>query len=93
MSIILKDKNGKRLCKDWMFRDFASFGTYPECIKIYKRAGSAKRAIGRFRINAGIKAYRVPEGALMDASGEVWKEEIRGDFTYRVDLELEEITA
>lgn len=45
--IMVINKDGCRLCQDWKWRSFTHFGTYPECIKVYKHAGSAVRTAAK----------------------------------------------
>lgn len=65
--MILVIKNGARLCCDNRWREFANFGTYPSCVKVYKSVGFAKR---RARYNGGGVAV-IPPGAVVDAVGGV----------------------
>jgi hypothetical protein len=41
MILIIEKENTKRLCKDGYFRDFAMFGSFKDCVKIYKTLGHA----------------------------------------------------
>lgn len=43
MYILRHENNGKRLCKDGSFRDFACFGSFPECVKVYRSFGWAEK--------------------------------------------------
>lgn len=36
-------ENGSRMCQDFRFRHFTHFGTFPECMKFYKRPKWAER--------------------------------------------------
>jgi hypothetical protein len=68
---LVLDEFDSRLCKDGCFRHFAYFGTYPECVKIYRVRGWAIR-----RAQKHLKkiVIRLPDGAIMDASGRIrWK--------------------
>lgn len=64
-------KNGKRLCKDNKFREFAMFGTFGSCIKQYKNLGHAKRKADRTRW-IDCEVVEIPEGYDVDASGNVY---------------------
>lgn len=42
--VVLKHENtGARLCQDGLFRNFANFGTFPDCVKVYRIEGAARR--------------------------------------------------
>lgn len=73
MYIVVHEETGARLCKDNKLRDFACFGTYPECVKKYKRKGNAENATKRFPWGSSDKLTVVAlnEGDVMDASGNV----------------------
>lgn len=40
-SYVIAEKYGALLCHDGKFRDWASFGTFPYCVKQYKTVGHA----------------------------------------------------
>lgn len=63
--MILIETSGNRYCKDGKFRSFASFGTFHECVKIYKCLGHAKRIAKRHNANIIV----IPKGMSIDASG------------------------
>lgn len=65
--IIIINKDGLRLCKDNRWRDFAMFGTYASCVKIYKLLGAAKT---KARHISG-KVVVIPDGMTIDASGRI----------------------
>ncbi len=67
MILVCKDQSA-RLCQDGCWRYFANFGTYPECVKIYKSLGHALR---RAKRNGGY-VVEIPEGFAVDASGVVF---------------------
>lgn len=83
MHIIMR-ADGKRLCQDGFWRDFASFGTFPECVKVYRQQGRATskakslnaHALYTKRTNpsviAGIHVVTVPPSYSMDASGRIF---------------------
>lgn len=66
---IIDKGTGSRLCKDGKWRAFANFGTFPECVKIYREKGWAMRRIAQ--IGNGF-VLSLTAGWVMDASGKVW---------------------
>lgn len=43
MYAIVTCKHSARLCRDGKFRHSAFFGTFPECVKLYKKRGWAEK--------------------------------------------------
>ena len=39
---LILNNDGMRYCQDGFWRDFAHFGTYPECVKEYRTRGWAE---------------------------------------------------
>jgi len=62
-------KNGMRLCKDNLLRKFANFGTFTECVKIYKSYVWAEKAANKI----GGEIVILDADSYMDASGDVIK--------------------
>jgi hypothetical protein len=62
-------KNGRRLCQDNLLRKFANFGTFPECVKVYKSYGWAEKTADKI----GGKIVILDAESYMDASGDVIK--------------------
>lgn len=75
--LIINAKN-YRLCKDNKFREFACFGTYEECVKIYKQKKSAMNkieAFNRFRQEKDkVTLLTLQDGDSIDASGRIFQE-------------------
>lgn len=69
--IMVIDNAGRRLCKDKRWRDFANFGTYPECVKVYKRVGNATRVAKRFGGQVVVIHSDESVKRLVNASGQV----------------------
>jgi hypothetical protein len=71
MLIMLIDNEGRRLCQDKRWRDFANYGTYRECVKTYRAVGGAK-AMAR-KLKARIVAVGNEPGVEreVDAVGKV----------------------
>ena len=69
--IVLHPETGARLCKDMRWREFACFGTYPMCVKMYKREGNAQNAADRYRVNGKTNIIALHENMVMDASGRI----------------------
>ena len=62
---LIIDKEGRRYCQDKKFRDFVSFGTFAECVKVYSKRGWAIRTA--WRINC--RVVQIPKTITMDSSG------------------------
>ena len=65
--IVIRKCDQARLCKDGNFRTLAFFGTYPECVKIYKRRGWIERRIKKSAGDCEIAS--ITDGQAMDARG------------------------
>lgn len=88
VQIVVCPETGRRLCQDNKWREFANFGTYPECVKLFKYPQAALKAGARYRIKPAqpgdtlnIIVY-LYDGDSMDASGRIYresKEEPQGD--------------
>ena len=86
-------KDGMRLCKDKRWREFANFGTFKECVKIYRSRGAAVRLANSQNAlleyhnkTANVKVAEVPVGFTVNAVGDVFNAEDRqvgnlSDFT------------
>jgi hypothetical protein len=74
--IVLKNENtGARLCYDGKFRNFANFGTFPDCVKVFKSKGWALRKqeeLMRFH-NCPCEIVFLNGNRTMDASGMIHK--------------------
>lgn len=62
------DGIGARLCKDGKFRNFANWGTYKECVKVYNTRGWALRKQTELD-NRGVRVAVVLLHKSMDACG------------------------
>lgn len=80
VQIVVCPETGRRLCQDNKWREFANFGTYPECVKLFKYPQAALKAGARYRIkpaqpgdtlNSIVYLY---DGDSMDASGRIYRE-------------------
>lgn len=72
---IIVDNDGRRMCKDKKFRDIACFGSYPECVKIYKQRKSAENIQNAFnQFNHNVKIVVMMGNQTMDASGNIFPE-------------------
>src|SRR4051812_20452700 len=68
--MILVIKGDYRLCQDNNWRSFANFGTYPECVKVYKSIYAARKKAKKLK---GL-VVKIPDGMSVDASGDVQEE-------------------
>jgi len=73
--IVIHPHTEARLCKDNKWREFAMFGTYPTCVKIFKSRGWAEKAAERFAINHEWKMVALGKGESMDASGRIFSKD------------------
>ena len=64
--ILVINNSNYRLCQDNKWRDFANFGNYPECVKIYKRISSAFKKAEKIK---GLVVMIDDPSATVDASG------------------------
>ena len=66
------DERGARLCGDWIYREFAMFGTYDSCVKVYK----SKKAAADAAIDTGGKVLELNREmeSEMDAAGNFYSE-------------------
>ena len=70
MILIVDENLAAVLCQDGKFRRFANFGTYPECIKVYRSLGWAKRKQDLFeRWGREVVVTKLPNGHSVDAVG------------------------
>lgn len=64
--------NDARLCKDGKFRDLAFFGTFPTCVKFYRKKGWASRKQDQFlRQGTETTIVVLRDGDTIDASGKI----------------------
>ena len=73
MFVVVHKDNG-RLCKDGLFRSFAHFGTFPECVRTYRHRGHAERRqrLLELRGEKGtLSVVEIPTGQAMDACGRI----------------------
>lgn len=68
MLVVVRD--GRRLCQDGYLREFANFGTFPECVKEYRKRGWAERKAKEI----GGQVVEIYRGQSMDASGNIIKD-------------------
>ena len=47
--IVVCPTTGARLCQDDKYRTHANFGTYPSCVKIYKKLKWAEKAADKYK--------------------------------------------
>ena len=71
-------ERGNRLCKDGKWREFACFGTYPECVKVFKCEGWAMKAAEKYCLHDDWELKRIREGQSMDACGRIFERETNG---------------
>jgi len=69
---VMDEDTDARLCKDGQFRIFAQFGTFPECVRVYRQKGWALKQQDRFERN-GRKTYvlSLPFPFTMNAAGHI----------------------
>jgi len=72
--IVIHPENGDRLCQDFKWRHHAPFGTYPECVKVYRYMGNARKTARRFNVNGKNKIIGLDEDQTMDASGNIFNQ-------------------
>ena len=72
--IVLHPETGDRLCQDFRWKYVACFGSYPSCVKGYKRQGNAQNAANRFRINGKTHIIGLKNGQCIDAAGRITKD-------------------
>ena len=73
MIVLIHEETGGRLCQDGRFRGFASFGTYPECVKVYRKEGFALRRKDKlWAMGCKTSVFSVPAGKAMDATGNIF---------------------
>lgn len=89
--IFIIDNEGRRLCRDNGWRDFAFDGTYPSCIKTFKTVGWAKR---RAKKTNGAKVVHIPSSRKisMNAVGDI-REEVPSrtkGYTKHLTLEIKD---
>jgi len=72
--VINKD-TGARLCQDNRWREFAGFGTFSSCAKVYRSRGWAERRVERYRhaMVLGLASHLV-----IDAAGMIFDESEEG---------------
>lgn len=82
--ILIIDCDGKRLCHDDCFRDFANFGDFGSCVKVYKSLAWAKRKANHIQAhfdyqkkNRKISVVQLPNNSEINASGDCWLNEVR----------------
>lgn len=81
VKIVVCPATGRRLCQDNRWRSFANFGTYRECVKVFKYLKPALKAGKRYRLSAAkqtdtnAKVVHLYDGDSMDASGKVVRNE------------------
>lgn len=68
--LIIYHEDGRRLCKDGYWRDFANFGDYPDCVKVYRNKPRARRRA----LDRKARLADIPDGFSVDACGRVYNE-------------------
>lgn len=77
VQIVVCPETGRRLCYDNKWREFANFGSFPECVKVFKYPAAALKAGAKYRIKPAKAGDTVStiihlyEGDSMDASGRI----------------------
>ena len=66
---VIIDNRGRRLCQDGSFRCFANFGSFKECVKVYRHYG---HAFNRARVFGHLEVISLSEGESMNAGGMVF---------------------
>ena len=74
--VLVHENTGYRYCQDGFFRGFANWGTFPECVKVYRRKGNAVAVQTRL-LNKGcpVTVITLRPGDEMDASGRITRVE------------------
>jgi len=72
--VVVQNSTHFRLCKDGKLREFANFGTYPECVKTFKHEGHARNAAEK-HLKDDWEIRGISVGHSMDAAGNVFDEE------------------
>jgi len=67
--IILHPENGDRYCQDKKWRYIALGGTYPSCVKVYKKQGWAQKQANKIKVNGCTRIISLGENQTMEASG------------------------
>ena len=67
MILIIDRESTARYCQDGKFRYFACFGTYPECVKVYKTLGHAFVAAKQWNS----RVVDIPDNMRVEAGGTV----------------------
>jgi hypothetical protein len=72
-------KGNKRLCQDKKWREFAHFGTFGSCVKVYKRRARAEQIatsqnalLAYHKKEQDVKVAEVPSGYTVNAVGDVF---------------------
>jgi hypothetical protein len=75
---VINRVTGARQCQDGKWREFAGFGTYPECVKVWRQKGWAVRRMQKLNWRTGDDAERnvatvlsLPADKVMDAAGNI----------------------
>ena len=72
--VVIDAHTHARLCKDGRLREHALFGTFPECVKTFRREGNAKKAADKY-LGPEWEIRGVHIGEKMDASGNIYTKE------------------
>lgn len=70
MILIIEKENTKRLCKDGYFRNFAMFGSFKDCTKIYKSLGQALYVAKKM----SARVVNIPDHMRLEAGGTIIEE-------------------
>jgi len=77
VQIVVCPETGRRLCYDNKWRNFANFGGFPECVKVFKYPAAALKAGAKHRIRPAKAGETIStiihlyDGDSMDAAGKV----------------------
>jgi len=66
--IVKQDGTGALLCNDGRFRLPAMYGTFPECVKFYRKKGWAEKLFQKYD---KITLYFIYEGDEIDTKGNI----------------------
>lgn len=69
--IVIIDNDGRRLCQDKRWRDFANYGTYPSCVKTYRRVSGAKGTARKLKARIVVVGDEPGVTREVDACGKV----------------------
>lgn len=65
---LINRETGARFCQDGCWREFAYFGTYRACVKVWRKRSWAERAA---LVRSKAVILELPDGQHLDASGNI----------------------